>query len=64
VRAYLHGLVAGDVVRYELPNIGALNFVLRGALGGGGTRSTRLDAIGRALAGALLEMELEVAEAV
>lgn len=60
VRHYLDGLVAGEVRRYELPNIGALNFVLHGALGGGGTRSMRLDAIGRGLAGALLEMELDL----
>lgn len=63
VRAYFHGLVAGEVLRYELPNVGALNFVLRGALGGGGTRSMRLDAIGRALADALLELELALPDA-
>lgn len=63
VRIYFDGLVAGGVVRYELPNVRALNFVLRGALGGGGTRSTRLDAIGRALADALLELELDLPDA-
>lgn len=62
VKAYFGELVQGEVTRYELPNIGAFNFVMRGALGGGGTRSLRLDTIGRALAPALLEMELEIGD--
>lgn len=60
VGEHFAGLVSGEVKRYELPNIAALNFVLQGALGGGGTRSLRLDAIGRSLSGALLELELDV----
>ena len=51
------------VTRFELPNLGALNFVLEGVLAGGGSRSLRVDAQGKALGQALLEIELEVTEA-
>jgi hypothetical protein len=58
VRAHFGEIVQGDVTRYELPNIGALNFVLKGTLRGGVTRSLALDAHGKALSSALLDMEL------
>jgi len=58
VRAHLAGIVAGDVVRYELPQLGAFNFVLARALGGGVTRSLALDAHGKSLSSALLELEI------
>ena len=51
-------LIAGDVVRYEIPSIGALNFVLHGVVGGGVTRTQALDAHGKSLSSALLEMEI------
>lgn len=51
-----------SVIRYELPNLWALNFILNGILDGGGTRSLRLDAQGKALAQVLLEMPLIVPE--
>ncbi len=54
--------VKGPVERYELPNLGALNFVLYRALGGGGTVSLRTDAQGKTLASALLAMEIELDE--
>jgi hypothetical protein len=57
VRGYFGDLIEGEVVRYELDNIEALNFVLYDALDGGGTRSLRIDALGKSLAGALLYME-------
>lgn len=57
VKAHFGDLVKGDVVRYELDNIEALNFVLYDALDGGGTRSLRLDTLGKSLAGALLYMD-------
>ncbi len=60
VKQHFGELVRGEVVRYELPNLGALNFVLRGALGGGGTVSLRVDAQGKTLGAALLRMEIEV----
>ena len=58
VRAHLTGTVRGEVVRYELPALGALNFVLQGALGGGVTRSLALDMHGKSLSSSLLELEL------
>ena len=60
VKAYFAGVVEGDVVRYELPNISALNFVMTGALGGGVTRSLALDAHGKSLSSALLDLDIEV----
>jgi len=54
--------VKGTVERYELPNLGALNFVLHRALGGGGTVSLRTDAQGKTLASAVLGMEIELDE--
>ena len=57
VKAHFGDLVKGDVVRYELDNIEALNFVLYDALDGGGTRSLRVDTLGKSLAGALLYMD-------
>lgn len=59
VKDYLGELVQGRVVRYEMDNIEALNFVCYGALDGGGTRSLRIDPLGKSLAGALLYMEWE-----
>ena len=52
----------GKVVRYELPNLGAFNFILPGVLAGGASRSLRIDAQGKALGQALLEMELKISE--
>ena len=60
VRAWFGPLVAGPVERYELPQLGALNFVLRRALGGGVTRSLWLDAHGKSRSSLLLEMEVEL----
>lgn len=58
VRAHFAGIVKGEVRRYELPGLGALNFVLEGALGGGVTRSLALDAHGKCLASKILEIDL------
>ena len=59
VKAHFGPLVSGEVVRYELPNLGALNFLLHEALGGGGTLSLRTDAQGKTFSAALLRMEIE-----
>ena len=59
VKALFGEMVRGDVVRYELPNIGALNFVLHAALGGGVTRSLALDAHGKTLSSQLLELDID-----
>jgi len=60
VAAYLTPLHVGRVCRYELSNLLAFNFVIDRALGGGASRSLRLDTQGKALATALLEMRLPV----
>ena len=60
VKEHFGALVNGEVIRYELPNILALNFVMQGALGGGGARSLRIDSLGKTMAGALLRMEIEL----
>jgi hypothetical protein len=62
VKQYFGELVKGNVQRYELPNLGALNFLLHQALGGGGTLSLRVDAQGKTLSAALLRMEIEADE--
>jgi hypothetical protein len=58
VKARFAAIVGGGVVRYELPAIGALNFVLSGVDGGGVTRTLALDAHGKSLSSALLDMEI------
>ena len=58
VRAHLAGIVQGEVVRYEMPRVAALNFVLHRALGGGVTRSLALDAHGKSLSSLLLDLDL------
>lgn len=58
VAAHFGPAVAGDITRYLLPQLGAMNFVLKGALTGGVTRSLALDAHGKCLASVLLEMEI------
>jgi hypothetical protein len=62
VAQYLAPLAQGPVERYELPNLAALNFLVHRALGGGGSRSLRLDAQGKTYAQALLKLPLEVDE--
>jgi hypothetical protein len=63
VRDHFRGVITGDVERYELPNLKALNFLLHGALDGGGTLSLKTDAQGKVFSTALLRMEIEVPEA-
>lgn len=60
VKAHFGDLVKGEVERFELPNLGALNFLLHESLGGGGTVSLRVDAQGKTFGAALLGMEIEV----
>lgn len=60
VAAHFTGMITGPVERFELPNLHALNFLLHGALGGGGTVSLKTDAQGKTLSTALLRLELEV----
>jgi hypothetical protein len=58
VRALFLGIVHGEVRRYELPHLGALNFVMTRALGGGVTRSLALDAHGKSLSALLLTLDI------
>jgi hypothetical protein len=60
VRRHFAGVITGDVERYELPNLNALNFLLHGALDGGGTLSLKTDAQGKVFSTALLRMVLDV----
>jgi hypothetical protein len=60
VARHFRGLIKGTVERYELPNLGALNFLLHGALDGGGTISLKTDAQGKVLSTALLRMEVSL----
>ena len=60
VKEHFHGVIAGDVERFELPNLRALNFLLHGALDGGGTLSLKTDAQGKVFSTALLRMRIDV----
>lgn len=60
VKQFFGDLVKGEVERFELPNLGAINLLLHEALGGGGTLSLRIDAQGKTYGAALLRMEIEV----
>jgi len=63
VAAHFRGVITGGVERYELPNLNALNFLLHGALGGGGTVSLKTDAQGKVFSTAMLRMVIDVADA-
>src|SRR2546421_10784204 len=60
VKEHFKGICKGDIERFELPNLGALNFLLRESLGGGGTLSLMTDAQGKTFSTALLRMEIEI----
>ena len=60
VKQHFQGMVHGDVERFELPNLEALNFLLHNALGGGGTVSLKTDAQGKVYSTAILRMEVDV----
>ena len=60
VKAHFGELVKGEVERFELPNLHALNFLLHNALDGGGTVSLMNDAQGKVMSTAMLRMEVEV----
>src|ERR687894_1912904 len=62
VKEHFEGICRGDVERFELANLGALNFLLHESLGGGGTLSLMTDAQGKTFSTALLRMEIEVHE--
>ena len=63
VTAHFAGMIDGGVERFELPNLHALNFLLHGALDGGGTLSLKTDAQGKVFSTAMLRMDLDVDDA-
>ena len=63
VAAHFKGMIDGPVDRFELPNLNALNFLLHGALDGGGTLSLKTDAQGKVYSTALLRMTIDVPDA-
>lgn len=62
VKQHFTGICKGKVDRFELPNLSALNFLLHGSLGGGGTLSLMTDAQGKTFSTALLRMQIELAD--
>ncbi len=60
VKSHFGAMVKGDVERFELPNLGALNFLLHESLGGGGTLSLMTDAQGKTFSTALLRMQIDL----
>ena len=62
VRALFKDICDGEIVRYEMPNVSALNFVLENCLGGGVTKSLALDMHGKSYSFLLLSMEIDVPE--
>ncbi len=62
VKQHFKGICKGDVERFELPNLGALNFLLHESLDGGGTLSLMTDAQGKTFSTALLRMEIDVSD--
>jgi hypothetical protein len=60
VKKHFEGICLGGVERFELPNLGALNFLLHESLDGGGTLSLKADAQGKTYSAALLRMEIDV----
>jgi hypothetical protein len=62
VQEHFRGVIQGDVERFELPNLRALNFLLHGALDGGGTLSLKTDAQGKVFSTAMLRMVLDIPE--
>jgi len=63
VKEHFKGICKGQVERFELPSLGALNFLLHESLGGGGTLSLMTDAQGKTFSTALLRMEIEISDA-
>jgi hypothetical protein len=62
VKQHFGAMVKGEVERFELPNLNALNFLLHESLGGGGTLSLMTDAQGKTFSTALLRMKIEITE--
>jgi hypothetical protein len=64
VKRHFQGITLGNVERFDLPNLWAINFLLHESLGGGGTKSLKNDAQGKTLSSAMLRMELDIEETI
>lgn len=62
VKKHFEGVVFGDIIRYDLPQLDGFNFVMHHALDGGATRSLRLDTLGKTMEAALLRFIIEIDE--
>ncbi|MDQ8734667.1 hypothetical protein [Paenibacillus sp. LHD-38] len=62
VKTHFDGLVKGEVTRYLVPNLKAMNFVCKEALSGGGSASTRMDNLGKCYAASLMRLEIEAGD--
>jgi hypothetical protein len=60
VKSHFDGLVKGEVTRYLMPNLEAMNFVCKDALSGGGSASMRMDNLGKCFASNLMRLEIEI----
>ncbi|WP_240548393.1 hypothetical protein [Paenibacillus lignilyticus] len=60
IKAHFTGMIEGEVVRYVVPNLLAMNYVCRAALGGGGSATLRMDNLGKCYAANLLRLEIEM----
>lgn len=60
VKSFFGSMVKGEVIIYDLPNLNSLEIVMKGALGGGATKTLRFDQTGKSMGNALLRMEVEV----
>lgn len=64
VKAHFDGLVSGEVIRYLVPNLHAMNFICKGALSGGGSATMRMDNLGKCYAASLMRLEIEAGDSV
>ncbi len=64
VKKHFEGICLGKIERFEIENIGALNFLLHQSLGGGGTKSLKNDAQGKILSSVMLRMEFDIEETI
>ncbi|MDO5716016.1 MAG: hypothetical protein Q4P25_05515 [Tissierellia bacterium] len=60
VKDHFQGMVFGEVKRYDVDSLKGMNFVMKEALGGGATKSLRLDSLGKSMASALMRMEIDL----
>lgn len=62
LKSYFGDMVKGDIIRYEVPSLNGMNFVMHHALGGGATMSLRLDSLGKSMGSAVMRMKIHVSD--